>query len=103
MSKTKTKEEMQNENALGAWITDSNGVVAKTASLQNLFDSQHSVESLLDDLRQCRDREKMQRYRATSRLFGFTWLVRPVLQSPRMAFAKLAPLMTWNQVSTKRL
>ncbi len=48
--KTKTKEEMQKDNALGAWITDSNGIVAKTASLQNLFDSQHSVESLLDDL-----------------------------------------------------
>ena len=47
-SKAKTKEEMQKGNALGVWITDANGSVTKTASLQNLFDSQHSAESLLE-------------------------------------------------------
>jgi len=48
----KSKEEMKVTNALGVWITDINGRVDKSLSLRQLFDDKHSVDSLLDELRQ---------------------------------------------------
>lgn len=46
----KTVEEMRDTNALGAWITSASGKVDRTASLQQVFDSQRAVDTLLDEL-----------------------------------------------------
>ena len=51
----KTMEEMKKMNAVGAWITDTNGRVQQTVSLQQVYETQNSIDSLLDELRRCSD------------------------------------------------
>jgi hypothetical protein len=53
-----TMEEMKKTNALRAWITDTSGVVDRSGSLQQLSETRHSIDSSLEEIRQCADTDE---------------------------------------------
>lgn len=53
---------MESMNALGAWITDTSGVVDDTVSLEQFFDMQHSVDTLLGEVRGCSGESELSKH-----------------------------------------